>query len=199
MGLLLLLLALAHGDETREDQLRPCQVDVVGLETSAILGRLTLDQRRCLERWSALDEEAWVYAQVLATDAFARGERARWVRYCTVHSDRAPEDPSPAYKLALHFSREPEGAAQSLHFAERALAHAAAWSTQTTKQVRVRSLHKLRATAAFHLSQAAPEDRELRERAIALATEWRALLQSEARDEQPALRLLDALGAAQPQ
>lgn len=133
--------------------------NLVALEASAMLGKLSPSQIEQLERLYAESETADERrgpSMLLLTQAFSIGDKPTWERLATRHlREVEPTNADLAYKLALHHSRKgAEGAPSTIEWAGVALANADRW-TGKTLAARTHTLHKLRANAATALWEAA--------------------------------------------
>ncbi len=136
--------------------------DVLGLEPTAMLGKLTEAQMTCLEASLAAvtkmtDKEK--VSLVLMINAYAKGDKKSWESLVRRHLDEIDQsDPNVCYKYAVHLSRMGSGRASGvIRWANVALDNRTVW-TGDTYTSRVYSLYKLRAAASQDLWRKSEED-----------------------------------------
>ncbi len=148
-------------------------VDLRKLEPGAIAGTLSEEAVECLVlRADDPDDPDLVKAvRLLTVNAFAMGDDEQWERFSTHLAAIEPEDASVAFKLAIHYSRNPgpDGQLNAHLSAERALKVAGVWSGETYVK-RAGILHRLNVKATRSIWEERP--REAREMARKAALDW---------------------------
>lgn len=126
--------------------------DLVQLEPSAMMGKLTDPQIRCLDESLKASPKTTVkdkISRVLMADAWAKGDQHRWegiVRRHLNEIDRSDAD--LCFKFAKYLSeRGPEYSDETMKWAEVALENRHQW-TGDVHVSRVNSLYKIRAYAS---------------------------------------------------
>lgn len=135
--------------------------DLLGLEASATLGKLTPDQISSCEDslvGAAKMTDKKKYSLLLQNNAWSKGDKAEWEKLVKRHLEEIDEsDPDMAYKYALHLGKLGAGRATgAIKYAEVALENRTVW-TGDTYTSRVYSLYKVRVVAAQALWKAAEE------------------------------------------
>lgn len=190
--------------------------DLLKLEPSAMMGRLTEGEIRCLEE-GYQNAERQTYKKklslILMADSWAKGEHHRWesiVRRHLQHVDQS--NPNLAYKFALYLSRQgPEFAPETMKWVDRALENKSQFPSGDPFVNRVYGLHKLKAQAAVkhwaHLEEQYLEEPtqelkdqrdEARNQAKTLAREWLEYARNSGRDDTVAYKMcVSAAGTSQ--
>lgn len=162
--------------------------DLVALEAPAMMGTLSVGQRKCLEGRIASDGAQTSknkISRVLIMDAEARGDQGDWERLMQRHLQNIDRsDPNLCFRYAIHLSRGGVGRASSvIKWSDYALENKQQWSG-ATYQKNVYALYKLRAQAANKLWQSAEakyvDDRN--EENEATANRYRDLTKNYARE-----------------
>jgi hypothetical protein len=133
--------------------------DLVALEAPAMMGTLSVGQRKCLEGRLAAESVQTTKNKisiVLIQDAESRSDRGEWERLMQRHLQRIDRsDPNLCFKYAIHLSRGGPGRASSvIKWADYALENKSRWGGNTYKK-NVYALYKLRAQASNKLWQRA--------------------------------------------
>jgi hypothetical protein len=133
--------------------------NLVTLEPSALMGKLSGPQAACLEgriSSSSSQTDKDKISRVLLANAEASGNKKEWERLMRRHlEDIDRSDPNLCFKYALHLSRG--GASRAwgvIKWADYALENKSQWSG-TTYKTRVYSLYQLKAEASMKLWEAA--------------------------------------------
>ncbi|MBW2258376.1 MAG: hypothetical protein JRI25_27805, partial [Deltaproteobacteria bacterium] len=185
--------------------------DLIRLEPSAMLGRLTDDQIACLEEnlaYSARKTTRDRISRLLMANAWAKGDKPGWEKLLQRHLEEIDRtDPDLCYKYALFLSKRGPGQALGvIAWAEVALENRSDWRGETYRS-RVYNLYKLRAAAAQDLwgkaemryavapTEEADERREeARTRTFTMAREWYRFAALAGRDARIALQLCGSAG-----
>ena len=126
--------------------------DLVQLETSAILGKLSSGTIQCLEESLSATTRMTQKSKInrmLMVNAFSAGKTSEWERLIKRHLNEIEQsDPELCYKYALHLSKKgPKSAYGVIRWANVALENKTVW-TGSTYMARVYSLYKIRTAAA---------------------------------------------------
>lgn len=124
-----------------------------------MLGRLELDKILCLERrynHADTNTDREKVSLVLMANAYGAGDDGEWERLVLRHLDEVSQgNPDLCYKYALWLSGQgPSRASEVVRWSELALENKFFWRGELFT-TRVYTLHKLRATAAMDLWNAA--------------------------------------------
>lgn len=177
----------------------PC--DTQDLEPRAMAGKLTDEERACLEARRDAEPAISVrdaISRLLMADAWARRDTKGWTllaRYHLEHID--DEDPTLAYKYALRCAiAGPGKSEEAIYWASRALSLPSRWDDEerTSKEY---SLHKIRAVAARELWETAP-DEPTRLRVAMYAADWAVYAASVGKDVDQPKQLCLAVGSTDP-
>jgi len=133
--------------------------DLISLEGPAMLGELSVGQRKCLEgrlAGGAAQTQKNKISRVLIADAEGRRDQADWERLMKRHlEDIDRSDPNLCFKYSIHLSRG--GAARAhgvIRWADYALENKSSWKGASYTR-NVYGLYKLRGQAANRLWQSA--------------------------------------------
>lgn len=126
--------------------------DLVRLESSALIGRLSAEQSACLEASfadAARQTDKKKISLLLIANANGKGDKRAWEALVRRHlEDIDQSDPDICYSYATHLARKGPGRAESvIRWSEIALENRTRWVGETYKS-RVYGLYKLRAAAA---------------------------------------------------
>ncbi|MFT6817840.1 MAG: hypothetical protein ACJATT_001651 [Myxococcota bacterium] len=126
--------------------------DLVRLESSALIGRLSAEQSACLEASfadAARQTDKKKISLLLIANANGKGDKRAWEALVRRHLDDIDQsDPDICYAYATHLARKGPGRAESvIRWSEVALENRTRWVGETYKS-RVYGLYKLRAAAA---------------------------------------------------
>ncbi|MBW1880660.1 MAG: hypothetical protein JRJ84_20070 [Deltaproteobacteria bacterium] len=188
--------------------------NLVRLEPSAMMGRLTNEQIACLEAsLAAADKQTTKdkISRVLMANSWAKGDKRTWESLVKRHLEEIDQsDPDLCYKYALFLSKKGAGRAWGvIKWADVSLENRTAWVGETYKS-RVYNLYKLRASAGQDLWKsaeekhaAAPTDEtqsaveEARGRTKTYSREWYEYAKASGKDTTKALQLcISAAGTA---
>jgi hypothetical protein len=136
--------------------------DLVALESTAVMGQLSPQNRSCLEdraRAAPQPTTRGKASRLLLSDAEARGDKAEWQRLMKRHlEDIDRSDPNLCLKYAMFLSRGGTGDASGvIRWSNYALENKQAWSGATHTKY-VYQLHRLRSQAAMRLWQASEQE-----------------------------------------
>lgn len=136
--------------------------NAVSLEPTAMLGKLSTEQVRCVEGRLAGELPQTTQdklSRVLIVNAENKGDKAEWERLVKRHLESIDRsDPTLCYKYALHISRGGVSRANGvIRWADYALENKQRWSGPTYKS-NVYALYKLKAEAAAKLWAAAEQE-----------------------------------------
>jgi hypothetical protein len=135
--------------------------DWVGLEPTAMLGKLSGDQVGCLERaYTAAPKltDKGKVSRLLMSNAYGHGDTSGWERLVQRHLEEVDaSDPDINYKYATILAQKgPAYANKAIKYADQALERRQAWTGETYKS-RVYKLYQLRAAANNSLWKAAED------------------------------------------
>ncbi len=128
--------------------------DLLKLEPTAMLGKLSDAQVRCLNEGLDTAERQTVknkISRVLLQDAWAKGDTHRWAGVAARHLEEIDRsDPDLIYQFCWHLVQlgNPDRMDEAVYWAGVALENKAAWEGELHVK-RVYSLHKFRTTAAL--------------------------------------------------
>ncbi|MBN2799596.1 MAG: hypothetical protein JXX28_10650 [Deltaproteobacteria bacterium] len=189
--------------------------NIVKLEPSAMMGKLSDGQTACLEASFAAagkqtDKDR--ISRVLMTNAYSKGDQQEWAKLMKRHlEDVDQSDPDLCYKYALYLNKRGASRAYGvIKWSNVALENRTVW-TGDTYTTRVYSLYKLRAAASQTLWQAAEEKNavnptdetkgqvsEARNQTKVYAREWYEYAKAAGKDTTKALQLcVSAAGTAE--
>lgn len=127
--------------------------NLVALEPTALMGKLSEGEVRCLERmYDQVDRQTHKkkISLLLMADSWTKGDRHRWetiVRRHLVELDQS--DPDLCYKFAIHLGQQgPEAAQETLKWVDRALENRSRFPAGDTTVSRVYGLLKLKSQAS---------------------------------------------------
>jgi len=162
--------------------------DIVALETKAIAGELTQDDRACIDARIGAEKKQTgrdKLSRLLLVDADTRGDTERWATLMARHLEHIDRsDPDLCFRWALHLSRsgidQLEGA---VHWADMALENKHQWEGPR-HVARVYGLLQVRAEALQRLWLDSELDfqQERSEENMAEAEIWRGRAKTSARD-----------------
>ncbi|MCO4745839.1 MAG: hypothetical protein KC912_13680 [Proteobacteria bacterium] len=132
--------------------------DLRALEPSAMMGRLSVDQRSCLQASmdaTKVQTEKKAVSLLLIQNAWTQDKTA-WGKLVKQHLERIDQsDPNLCYKYAQHLYKR-KSHASTIRWAEVALENKTRWSGETYTS-RVYDLHKLKAAAQQAIWMAAED------------------------------------------
>ena len=189
---------------------RPVDCDnLVRMEPSAMMGKLSPDEVDCLEsRFAEEPRERDKISRILMANAYSMGAMTEWAWLVERHmTEISQSDPDLAYKYALYLSKRRVSRSEDvIRWADVALRHSGVWTGETYAS-RVYALHKLRTEAAQMLWDGAeesyaanptPENDALvlaaRARTRTFAEEWHTVALRGSKDAAPAASLCELAG-----
>lgn len=180
--------------------------DLVKLEPSSMMGKLSDGEIRCLDETLRASDRQTVkdrVSRVLLADAWAKGDTHRWESIARRHLEEIDRsDPTLCYKLATQLAQKgPESADETLKWAEVALDNRTQWTGDEYVK-RVYALYRIKALAAQSKWQyaeeryvARPDETVLQEKELArnqaktLAREWLEYARSSGKDTTVAMQI----------
>jgi hypothetical protein len=131
------------------------------LEPMAMLGKLTPEQRKCLDgeiAAAAKQTDKDKISRVLMANAWAANDKNEWEKLVKRHLDEIDRsDPDLCYKYAMHLARKGPGSSDAtIRWADVALENKTIWTGETYTN-RVNALLKMRADAAQKAWKAAED------------------------------------------
>lgn len=144
--------ALPAGPESAVEQTDSGCDDLVQLESTALLGRLSIGQVACLEASFAAathQTDTKKVSLLLIANANGRGDKDEWEALVLRHLREIDwSDPDICYAYATHLARKGPGRAEAvIRWSDAALENRPHWEGDTFNS-RVYGLYKLRAAAA---------------------------------------------------
>jgi hypothetical protein len=129
--------------------------DLVTMESSAIMGQLGVERRKCLDSRLAGGSKITgkdKISRVLIADAKARGDEADWERLMKRHLEKFDRsDPNMCLVFAIHLHKKGVGkATQVIRWSDYAMENKSVWSGSTHTR-NVYYLHKLKSQGASRL------------------------------------------------